>query len=842
MGRNASFKENVRTIIHYGKKINRKHEFVRCIRENEWPHLEVVLKLSPTLIAFQDQDGNTGLHLAVKYKRIRVLHLLLDHSDINGVIDDVLNKTNNEGLTPLAMATAMGCEDLVATIQSKTVKLQDGENVLHRFAQDNQPTSIRHYLATFYKESNPLQMCLQVNKEGDFPALLAAKNGNKEALEVLLYFFHQFGSNNQDQLHRFVHHQNKQRQSLLTYLSHYRNVSPSGLATLLDMEFKAHNQDSMATKTCIRDTLGSSQGARFCLNLFLKMHQRPNRFEIAQKIVTVFSLTVLIPKILMISDMVSDCALIRDYRHDWWEEAHNATLNVTSLDRCLEQDQSPDIIEGCYARLISGKERFLMTLVIFLMPFLLYYFELLRFRPFSEWLEHKRDPQMSKCKMGIIHWIIRPLVNTLYLITWPIVTAVRKFFFRFKLEWAAKGCDIQTYRTKERTATAASSRAQIIEACTEASFQPMLQFYLIFQDIAPLSWSGPILSELQKIIATHSLPLFAGILSVITLAGAYTTRYRENKEFAITLGASAFFFFSLLFQISSRMVCFQMFAFALGPGNFWWAIIASCVHVCIMTSLHLIFSNSMAQWSQRPRDHRSGSFYRSLLAIRQCFLVIHNAFLNGLANIYVYNNLEINNTLPKIRKKLLTSMQSAVEEAPEEGITLKRLRRPSVVKAFVSDLIWPNYLTSNKPIVPDIERESFLTYVHSDQVQPSLFRQFLFEMVFFMENVAMLAFSITNNKYFRKNKFFPTLAIGCYGVGMIMKVIFYNICHPWASLIRPSSCCNYTSSCTLLSKTYDYEIAFMSCHVTRRRSSASHEGCHHRNEEYRSIPQRESIL
>lgn len=841
MGRN-SFKDNVRTIIHYGKKINRKQEFVRCIQENELAHLEVVLKLSPTLIAFQDQDGNTGLHLAVKYKRIRVLHMLLDHSDINGVIDDVLQKTNNDGLTPLEMANAMQSEDLVATIQSKMVKLQDGENVLHRFAQDNQPTSIRHYLATFYKESNPLQMCLQVNKDGDFPALLAAKNGNKEALEVLLYFFHQFGSNNQDQLHRFVHHQNKQRQSLLTYLSHYRNVSPSGLATLLDMEFKAHNQDAMATKQCIRDTLGSSQGARFCLKLFLKMHQRPNRFEIAQKIVTVFSLTVVIPKVLMISDMVSDCALIRDYRQDWWNESQNATMNSTFLDRCWAHDENPDVKEGCYARLISGKERFMMTLVIFLMPFLLYYFELLRFRPFSAWLEQRRDPNASKCKSGCTHWILRPLVNTLYLITWPIVPAIRKFFFRFKLEWAAKGSDIQTYRSKERTATAASSRAQIIEACTEASFQPMLQFYLIFQDIAPLRWDGPLLSELKKILDTHSLPLFSGIISIITLAGAYTTRYRENKEFAITIGASAFFFLSLLFQIASRMVCFQMFAFALGPGNFWWAIVASCIHVCIMTSLHLIFSNSWAQWSQRPRERAYGTFYQSLLAIRQYFLVIHNALLNGLSNMYVYNNLEINNSLPQIRKKLLTSMQSTREEAPEEGITLKRLRRPSVVKAFVSDLIWPSFLTSSPPTVQDIEKETFRTYVHSDQIQPSLFRQCVFEIIFFLENVAMLAFSITANKYFSKNKFFPSLAIGCYCVGMIMKVLFYNLCHPWASLIRPDSCCVYNSSCIFLSKTYDYEISLKNCHVTRRRASFAHEGCYHHQEEYKPVQQRESFV
>ncbi len=127
---------------------------------------------------------------------------------------------------------------------------------------------------------------------------------------------------------------------------------------------------------------------------------------------------------------------------------------------------------GCYPGAIDGKTRFATTLFFLLLPFTLYFFELLRFRVLSSSLERRFGT--TNC---IVMYVIKPLGNALLWITWPVVAFFRLFWYRYRYEASEGEGNIH----RHRRATLIGSRAQLIEVCTESSLQPLFQFYLVFQ-------------------------------------------------------------------------------------------------------------------------------------------------------------------------------------------------------------------------------------------------------------------------------------------------------------------------------------------------------------------------
>ena len=142
-----------------------------------------------------------------------------------------------------------------------------------------------------------------------------------------------------------------------------------------------------------------------------------------------------------------------------------------------------------------------------------------------------------------------------------------------------------------------SSRAQLIEVCTEASLQPIFQFYLVFQDFAldTEKWSLDLANGLVVPIEYNRRQVYSVIISLLTLAASYTLRYRQNKENSMGFWLTAYYFLSTLLLVVARILCFELFAYYLGPGNFGFAIVAAVCHVILMSFLHIVFSDSLAQ-------------------------------------------------------------------------------------------------------------------------------------------------------------------------------------------------------------------------------------------------------
>ena len=85
------------------------------------------------------------------------------------------------------------------------------------------------------------------------------------------------------------------------------------------------------------------------------------------------------------------------------------------------------------------------------------------------------------------------------------------------------------YQRRARKTGVISSRAQLIEVCTEASLQPIFQFYLVFQDFAldTGKWSFDLANGLVVPIEYNRRQVTSVIISLLTLAASYTLRYRH---------------------------------------------------------------------------------------------------------------------------------------------------------------------------------------------------------------------------------------------------------------------------------------------------------------------------
>ncbi len=155
----------------------------------------------------------------------------------------------------------------------------------------------------------------------------------------------------------------------------------------------------------------------------------------------------------------------------------SAQINTSSSSVLLSTHvwATGNITLGCYPGAIDGRTRFCATVFFLLLPFSLYFFELLRFRLLSKRLE-RRYPGSAAAA-----YVARPLGNLLLWLTWPLVSFFRQFWFRFRFEASEGEKKVQRHRQRARRAALVGSRAQLIEVCTEASLQPLFQFYLVFQ-------------------------------------------------------------------------------------------------------------------------------------------------------------------------------------------------------------------------------------------------------------------------------------------------------------------------------------------------------------------------
>ena len=119
------------------------------------------------------------------------------------------------------------------------------------------------------------------------------------------------------------------------------------------------------------------------------------------------------------------------------------------------------------------------------------FFELLRFRTFSNWIEGNINTK--DLNQFIFYAVFKPLklmANTLFVMVWPLVAFYRHALFQFKYE-ASDNDKAHDFHTSVKLAKTIASRTQIIEICTEASLQVNMYIFVYNVVCYVLLGNGP---------------------------------------------------------------------------------------------------------------------------------------------------------------------------------------------------------------------------------------------------------------------------------------------------------------------------------------------------------------
>ena len=226
-----------------------------------------------------------------------------------------------------------------------------------------------------------------------------------------------------------------------------------------------------------------------------------------------------------------------------------------------------------------------------------------------------------------------------HILLWPFEMHRKKFLSEARYLTSHGETRVKA-RLESEDITVVSGRSQMIEVCSESSFQPLLQLYLFLPtllvsfrnlgtDVSLDQSAGDFFSNLGQ------LQFWSILTSCISLAWSFTFYQSIKKRGALDFDANPVgrlvLLFSNIFQISSRLLAFVLFAYSWGDGNFWPAFLVVLVHILVMAVFHFEAKDKKA-W--RQLDSKGMAVFQSVL--------------NGISNLYM-NNLIL--PLPSKEKK-----------------------------------------------------------------------------------------------------------------------------------------------------------------------------------------------
>ena len=157
-------------------------------------------------------------------------------------------------------------------------------------------------------------------------------------------------------------------------------------------------------------------------------------------------------------------------------------------------------------------------------------------------------------------------------LTWPVWCHARKAYYEgYQLINIGKDEEVKA-KSEFNRRKALSSRAQISEVCSEATFQPILQLYLLLPKLMCINYES--LIDLNNLTTEISeLQFWSIVTSCLSLAWSFNVSQAVMKNGALDFGTNFMgrlvLLMSCLFQISSRLFIVVLLAYSCGDGNFW---------------------------------------------------------------------------------------------------------------------------------------------------------------------------------------------------------------------------------------------------------------------------------
>ena len=486
------------------------------------------------------------------------------------------------------------------------------------------------------KRDNVLIKLLQeVDEDGNTPLMCAAIHEESQSLSRLLLVY--YGNMKHNRLNHMLHHRNKKDASILS-LVHSSNETmfgPYGL--LLELEMHAHmrskedNYGFLELQACLRNHCGSSNETIRTLGMIKSTTSKSNQ-EVAMIYFRMMIGLLIIPLGFYISDVTTDSLMTEQYYQNW-RKTQNITLGVinTEMNSC---NSSISTLQE-YPECLSDIATFFYSLVFIGGPYIFYANEFRKNDFYENMKQGIKDAvaRCIKCDIGsnIVSVTIFYMISPFCIALWPIITIFLNFYYGARYE-TSRGVMRNELENTLRVTAQACGRAKLLEASIEATFQPVLQWYLLYPKVMRQIIMGNIFS-VEMITHSEDIIAYLSIItSVLSLAWSFTAHKATYKHGALDLTVSplsrAVLFLSDLLFIISRMNCLIIYMYWFGPGQFYPGIVFLMIHLIIMIVLHIIFMEEF-NWSW--------NYFKGA----QSLTFAHACFLNGLANMFSNNGAVI---------------------------------------------------------------------------------------------------------------------------------------------------------------------------------------------------------
>ena len=233
-------------------------------------------------------------------------------------------------------------------------------------------------------------------------------------------------------------------------------------------------------------------------------------------------------------------------------------------------------------------------------------------------------------------------ITFVVVVLWQPVTALFKFY-RDGIYETSSGKDKVKELRKRRFLDVAASRADLIETSIEATFEPLVQGYIIFPSIINIT------KRLTKIAVFDSngnltiqewpeypilltsleqIQLFSIVTSILSLAWTYSDLTSVKKHLQLDICVSPvsriLMCIWMILQLTARLLAFMLFAVYCGPGNIYGLMIFAAVHIMLALVIHLIFSEDIAFF-------KKGRYLK----------FFQNVMLNAFSSMFFHNYLRL---------------------------------------------------------------------------------------------------------------------------------------------------------------------------------------------------------
>ena len=445
--------------------------------------------------------------------------------------------------------------------------------------------------------------------------MTAAVFKSRDALLILLKHISGIALMNTDKKKKTIEILHHSKRSLLSLVMDSNCFGDEIIDELVECEGYLHDWDTTEFQDCIFKFLGTNKKSVKCKDIFKGKNREEKGISKTKKALALISIIIayLAKMRSAMFDVGTDGALLYQYGSTYIENImYPISCNSSEVNQECQESVSITAFQ------ISSKECFFLTFgpIILCCMF--------NFTSAIEFLKKTGRHFAKSIKFLIM--VFSPL--------WLLLTSVygafeemekklnlklkKQVFQKTKEEKEEDTAEDDTKNDTDDDASKWINESKMIEVCTEASLQPILQLYLFMVSILSTKNLYSSCISLWTVVQVLSF-----VSSILSIPRTFTFTYTLNKHGMMTTEAQMAYFFFLFSGVLSRILSFELLAFT--SGHLWVVFAAIGVHVFLVAILDPIITKF-----NPPNDDVTVK-----REVWQTVFVIKNHLISAMSNIYI---------------------------------------------------------------------------------------------------------------------------------------------------------------------------------------------------------------